>query len=108
MNELWKILRDPRVSTSLVFSGLVLVGLALIGQGYRGLAATLDVAIQVPFLISGAFVGIALLGTGLALLIVHLDRTESALERQRVAEVQRGVLALLSVAPQARERIRGR
>lgn len=106
MNEIWKMLRDPRVSTSLVFSGLVVVGLALIALGYRGLAATLVVAFQVPFLISGAFAGIALLGAGLALLIVHLDRTESALERQRVAQVQRGVLALLAVAPQARERLR--
>ncbi len=106
MNELWKILRDPRVSTSLVLAGFVVVGLVLLGQGWRGLAATLVVPFQVPFLISGAFAGIALLGTGLGLLIVHLDRTESALERQRVAEVQRGVLALLSVAPEARERLR--
>ncbi len=106
MSELWTILRDPRVSVSLVFAGFVVVGLALLGQGYRGVAATLVVPFQVPYLISGAFAGIALLGTGLALLIVHLDRTESALERQRVAQVQRGVLALLSVAPEARERLR--
>lgn len=106
MNELWKILRDPRVSTTLVLSGFVVVGVVLLGQGWRGLAATLVVPFQVPFLISGAFAGIALLGTGLALLIAHLDRTEAALERQRVAAVQRGVLALLSVAPEARERLR--
>lgn len=106
MNELWKVLRDPRVSTSLVLAGFVVVGLALLAQGWRGLAATLVVPFQLPFLISGAFAGIALLGTGLALLIVHLDRTESALERARVAELQRGVLKLLSVAPEARERLR--
>lgn len=106
MTELWQILRDPRVSVSLVLAGFVLVGLALLGQGYRGVAATLVVPFQVPFIVSGSFAGIALIGTGLALLIVHLDRTESALERQRVAEVQRGVLALLSVAPAARERLR--
>lgn len=106
MNMTWKALRDPRVSTGLVFAGFVVVGLALLGQAWRGLAATLVVPFQVPFLVSGAFAGIALVGTGLALLVVHLERAESALERHRVAQVQRRVLALLSAAPAARERLR--
>ena len=43
----------------------------------------------------------------LALLVVHLDRTEAAEERRAVAAVQRDVLRLLAVAPEARERLRG-
>ena len=105
MNELWKILRDPRVSTSLVLAAVVLLGFGLIGAGYRGAAALLFVPFQVPYLVSGAVVGLAFVGGGLALLIVHLNRTEAAAERRAVAAVQRDVLRLLSVAPQARERL---
>ena len=105
MNELWRILRDPRVTTTLVLASVVLLGFGLLGAGYRGAAALLFVPFQVPFLVSGAVVGLAFVGTGLALLIVHLDRTEAAEERRAVAGLQRDVLRLLSVAPQARERL---
>lgn len=104
MNEVWKVLRDPRVSTTLVLAALVVGGFALIGQGYRGAAALLFVPYQVPFLVSGAFAGVAVVGAGLALLNVHLERTEAAEERRAVAALQRDVLRLLAVAPQVRAR----
>ena len=106
MNELWRVLRDPRVTTSLVLAVVVIVGFGLVGAGYRGAAALLSVPFQVPYLVSGAVVGLALVGAGLALLIVHLNRTEAAEERRAVASLQRDVLRLLAVAPQARERRR--
>lgn len=105
MNELWKVLRDPRVTTTLVLAVVVLTGFGLLGMGYRGAAALLFVPFQVPYLVSGAVVGVALVGIGLGLLIVHLDRTEAAEERRAVAGLQRDVLRLLAVAPQARERL---
>lgn len=104
MSELWRILRDPRVSTTIVLAALVLGGFALLAQGYRGAAATLFVPYQVPFLVSGAIAGIALLGSGLALLSIHLERTEAAQERREVAALQRDVLRLLARAPEARRR----
>lgn len=104
MSEIWKVLRDPRVSTTLVLAATVVVGFGLIAQGYRGAAALLFVPFQIPFLVSGAMVGVALVGAGLALLSVHLDRTEAAEERRAVAALQRDVLRLLAVAPQVRER----
>ena len=104
MSELWRILRDPRVSTTLVLGAIVVGGFALLGQGYRGAAATLFVPYQVPFLVSGAIAGLALLGTGLALLSIHLERTEAAQERREVAALQRDVLRLLARAPEARRR----
>jgi hypothetical protein len=103
VNELWKVLRDPRVTISLVLTVAVLTGFGLLGAGYRGAAALLFVPFQVPYLVSGAVVGLAFVGAGLGLLIVHLDRTEAAEERRAVASLQRDVLRLLAVAPQARE-----
>ena len=98
MNELWRVLRDPRVSTSLLLGVLVAVGLALIGVGYRGGAATLFVVLQMPFLVSGGFAGVALVGLGLGLLRVHSDRVEAAEERAAYAALQRETLLLLAAA----------
>ena len=97
MIELWRILRDPRVSTTLVLGAVVVAGLLLVSQGWRGAAGTLVVPYQVPYLVSGALAGIACAGAGLALLRVHLDRTEAAQERRETAALQREVLRLLSV-----------
>ncbi len=103
MTELWRVLRDPKVSTTIVLASVVVVGFALLGQGYRGVASTLFVFFQVPFLVSGGVAGIALVGAGLVLLNVHLDRTEAAQERLELAQLQREALRLLALAPQARE-----
>lgn len=97
MIELWRILRDPRVSTTLVLGAVVVAGLLLVSQGWRGVAASLFVPYQLPYLVSGAVAGVACVGAGLALLRVHLDRTEAAQERRETAALQREVLRLLSV-----------
>lgn len=96
MTELWRALRDPRASTSLVLAAAVVAGLVLLEQGWRGVAATLFVPFQLPYLVSGAVVGVAVLGSALGLLRVHLDRVEAAEERRRTAELQREVLHLLA------------
>lgn len=106
MNEIWNALRDPRVSVTLVLAATVVVGLVAVGAGYRGAAALLLVPLQVPYLVSGGIAGVAAVGAGLALLVVHLDRAEAAQERREIARLQRDVLRLLKVAPQARERLR--
>ena len=102
MIELWRILRDPRVSTTLVLAAVVVVGLLLLSQGWRGVAGSLFVPYQLPYLVSGAVAGVACVGAGLALLRVHLDRTEAAQERRETAALQREVLRLLSVVVQNR------
>jgi hypothetical protein len=105
VSEIWRVLRDPRVSVTLVLASSVLVGLGLVGLGWRGAAALLFVPFQVPYLVSGGVLGLAAVGGGLALLVVHLDRTEAAQERREVAALQRDVLRLLAVAPTAGERL---
>ena len=104
MSEIWQVLRDPRVSVTLVVSSVVLIGFALVGVGYRASAALLFVPLQLPYVVSGGVLGLAAVGAGLALLMVHLDRAEAAQERREVAALQRDVLRLLRVAPAARMR----
>ncbi len=96
MTELWHTLRDPRVSITLVLAAVVVGGFLLLSQGWRGAAATLFVPYQVPYLVSAAVTGIALVGVGLTLLRVHLDRIEAAQERQATAALQRQVLRMLA------------
>ncbi len=98
MNELWRIVRDPRVSTFLLLAAVCLTGLALVGLGWRGGAATLSVPLQLPFLVSGGLAGVALTGAGLGFLRVHADRVEGAEERQAYADLQRETLLLLALA----------
>jgi hypothetical protein len=98
MDEVWRLLRDPRVSTTLVLGMTVLAGFALLGLGSRGLAPLLNVALQVPFLVSGGIGGLAVVGLGLALFSTHVDRTDAAAERDAVAALQRDVLRLLGAA----------
>jgi hypothetical protein len=100
VDEIWRVLRDPRVSTSLVLSALTVAGFALLVAAWRGVAATLFVVLQVPWLVSGAFTGVAVIGTGLALLMTHLSRTEAAAERAALAELQREALRALATVAQ--------
>lgn len=97
MDDIWRTLRDPRVSITLTFAGLILVGFVLILLGWRGAADTLLVALQVPWVLSGAFAGVAVIGGGLALITTHFERAEAAVERAQLAELQRESLRLLSV-----------
>lgn len=98
MDEIWRVLRDPRVSTTLVLATLAVGGFVGIALGWRGAAATLFVVLQLPWVVSGAFAGVALLGAALALLMTHLDRSEAAAERAALVELQRDALRALSAA----------
>lgn len=96
MRQLWLVLREPRVSITLALGLGVLAGFAMIARAYGGLASLLFVPKQVPFLVSGGFAGILVIGTALLALRVHLDRVEAADERRELAELQKRVLRLLN------------
>ena len=98
MDEIWRVLRDPRVSTTLVLAAVAAAGFGGIALGWRGTAATLFVVLQLPWVVSGGLAGIALLGAALALLMTHLDRAEAAAERSALAELQREALRALTAA----------
>jgi hypothetical protein len=94
MTELWKILRDPRVSTTLVLLAVLIAGFVLIWLGYRSVAAIGLVPFQMSYLVSGGVVGLALVGAALGLLLGHFDRVEAAEERRLLAELQREALRI--------------
>ena len=96
MDELWRLLRSPKVSTLGVLALVVLSSFAVLLLGYQGVAAQVIPPAQTPYLISGSLLGIALLGTGLRLAAVHVDRVEAAIEREQLAAVQREALRLLA------------
>jgi Cu/Ag efflux pump CusA len=94
MNELWATLRNPRVSTTVALVGVLAAGFLLLWLGYRSSAALALVPSQLPFVVSGGVLGLAVVGTALALLSVHVDRVEAAVERRVLAELQRRALRI--------------
>jgi uncharacterized membrane protein HdeD (DUF308 family) len=80
--------RVDQVAVSMwVAAGLVLAGFVAFALGWRGAAATLDVPVQVPYIVSGGLVGLALIVAGVVLVLVQLGRREAADERELVAGV---------------------
>ena len=70
-----------------IAAALVLAGFGTFALGWRGAAATLDVSLQVPYLVSGGLAGLALILAGVVLVLVQLGRREAADERELVTGV---------------------
>lgn len=80
-----------------VYAGLlVLAGFAMIGLGWRGAAATLFIPTQVAYALSGGLAGIALIGTGAALLNAQASRVATAERTHRLDEVVHETAATVS------------
>ena len=94
MNELWAVLRNPRVSTTGALLAALAAGFVLLWLGYRSSAALGLVPAQLPFVVSGGVAGLAVVGTSLFLLSVHIDRVEAAEERRLLADLQRLALRM--------------
>jgi len=67
-----------------VVAGFVVIGLAWSGSAARGYAIY-----QLPWVVSGGMVGIALVGLGIGLLDLHIWRRQAALRRAALGEVVR-------------------
>jgi hypothetical protein len=87
-------LRDPGARAVAVLIAAAAAGFVALGLAWRGLAATLDVWVQLPFVVSGGFGGVALTGTALALLDIHLSRRSAAAERVALEELLAALSAL--------------
>lgn len=73
--------KDPAAPSLAVFTGVVLLGFVAIGLGWRVAARTLNVALQVPALVSGGLAGVALVLIGISFVSIQADRRLAASER---------------------------
>jgi len=90
--------RDPFVASVVVLSALALAGLIGVGVAWRGAAATLVVALQLPYITSGAIGGLALLGFALGLLLIQARRRDEARRRAEFAHPVQAAAELLAAA----------
>jgi hypothetical protein len=82
-----ELVRDPWRRTVAVAVLLVVAGLVAVGAAWSGAAATHAVPEQVAFAFSGGAGGLALVGTGLALVDIPRRRLVSARDSVAVAEM---------------------
>jgi hypothetical protein len=98
-------LRDPGVRAGVVLVAVVALGFALLGFGWRGVARTPYVPFQVPWLLSAGVVGIALIGTALGALTIHVGRREAAAARAVTDEIVRTAIELADDVRTGRRRL---
>ncbi len=82
MMRLRAMLRDPNSSSMVVGALLVIAGLIIIAATWAAVAARLEVPLQMPYLVSGSFGGLAAVGIGLAVINAQVSRRLHA-QRQR-------------------------
>jgi hypothetical protein len=97
---------DPWLVSVGVLVAAVATGFVAMALAWRGAAARISVADQVPFVVSGAMGGLALVAFALAVLVVQVRRRAEALRRADLARVRAAVadLALEIRAEAARGR----
>lgn len=90
--------RDPFAVSIVLAGGFVVIGFVGIAIAWRGVARLATVAGQVPFLLSGAMGGVALVGLGLVLFDIQLRRRTDADERAAFDRVLEAAAALVQRA----------
>jgi hypothetical protein len=85
---------NPLTGSLVVLGALALAGLAAMGLAWNEVAASVVPALQVPYAVSGAMTGLAVLGFALAIASIQARRRAEARER---AELDRVVLAAASL-----------
>ena len=91
-----QFLRDEFYVSTAVLGALVVAGFVAIAIGWRGVAGSLIVAVQLPYAVSGLFGGIALIGFAAGLLSVQLARRREAQERAEFGRLVSAAADLLA------------
>jgi hypothetical protein len=87
---------DPFVVVVVVLGALVIAGLVGVAVAWRGVAATLVVALQMPYAVSGGLGGLALVGFALGVASVQASRRAAAQERADFGRVVDAAADLLA------------
>jgi hypothetical protein len=93
-----RLLADPFSVSVLVLGILAVAGLIGIIVGWKGAAASLVVSVQLPYIVSGAIGGLALLGFALGLLLIQARRRQEARRRADMDRVVHAAAAVLAAA----------
>ena len=99
-----KLLRDPALPGLLLMSAMVIVGFGALYLGWRGAARTIYVALQLPDVASAALGGLALIGLGIGLFNLQMDRRNVAREQELTDEILDEVASVVALAPELRRR----
>lgn len=95
--------RYSKQGATLVGIAAIVLGFGAIALGWVGAAATLFIPTQLAYAVSGGLTGIALIGTGGAVLNAQITRIVTADRTARVDELLDGAVDVLtSVEPPAR------
>jgi hypothetical protein len=93
-----RALDDPFTVSVTVLVVLAAIGLTGIAVGWRGAAASLNVSVQLPYIVSGVMGGLALLGFSLGLLMIQARRRQEARRRDDFDRVVRAAADVLAAA----------
>lgn len=85
--------RATSPATTYLGVALVVAGFAVLVVAWGGVAGTLYIPLQLPYLASGGFGGFAILSTGLALLNIGAKRRDAALRERSLAALSEAVRA---------------
>jgi hypothetical protein len=84
-------LRDSGIQAMVVLALIAIAGFVLMGLAWSGAARLIYVPLQVPWLVSGGAVGLALVGTAFAAWNIQLGRRHDAVHRAEVEQIVRDV-----------------
>jgi hypothetical protein len=101
-------LRDSGVRAVCWLLAVSLVGFLIMALGWKGGAAQAFVPLQMPWLMSGGLIGLAVVGTSLASLSIHVGRRDMARHRRAVEDVVRDIAELAERLEQDPARLRRR
>ena len=101
-------LRAPGVRSAGVLIALAVVAFVLFGLARRGGARTVYVPLQMPWLLSGGFMALALLGLALGAWSIHLSRRDNATDRAEFDDFVHGLAELAEDLRPGRRTVPGR
>jgi hypothetical protein len=87
-------LRDPGIQAAVVLGLLAAIGFAMLALGWRGVARTVYVPLQMPWFVSAGMAGLGLLGMALGAWSIHLGRRDDAAHRLAVEDAVRTAAGL--------------